>query len=196
MNHLSRNRFFAVFLGILGFLPLTVYAINTTPGTYSATAFNETANVNATARDAQAGEVLQIHLLYNNTSGYQQTPTLQADLQDLLYLADIIDLGGASLSGALLTFPSTTVGNGASIDRSFRVQVKAISPTTVDRMINIPFGTGVDIRVQPGGVVKGTYVSPSTGPKENLALAFVLAGLVTLLWSAKHLPIQPRAPRA
>lgn len=152
--------------------PSTVFA-----GIRSKSAFNETQNVNAESRPALPGDVIAYTLTYFNNSAVSETASMEDDLTDVLYSADLIDPGGGSLWGGSLRFPALTVPSNARVDRVFRVKIKNLPANTADTLISNTFGNGVDVRIRlsgggAAGTVKGAYTAPRTGPSEWVAAIF------------------------
>ncbi len=148
-------------------------------GLQSKSAYNQTQGVNAVNTYARPGDIITYTLTYQNNTGSNQTVAVEDDISDVLFLADLINYGGGSLSGNVLRFPSVTVPSGSRIDRTFQVQVKNVSAGTPDLVMSNHYGNGVDVRVLPAGAVypttptvKGTYfVAPNTGPEGPIVSA-------------------------
>ncbi|MBI4054291.1 MAG: hypothetical protein HY397_03105 [Candidatus Doudnabacteria bacterium] len=156
-------------------------------GTRSKSAYNQTQGINAQSGTADAGDVIVYTLSYYNSSNFSETITFEDDIADVLYASDLVNLGGGSLQGTVLQFPSVSVAASSRADKSFSVQVKNLPANTQDTLMSNTFGNGVDVklRVTPppkDGTVKGAFTAPATGVAENTAL--VLAGISTLLYVA------------
>jgi len=161
--------------------------------TRSKTAYNETQNRPAQEVTARAGDVITYTLTYRNQSDLSQVVTVEDDLADVLYLSEIIDLGGGRMVGNTIRFENVSVPESGRIDYSFKVRVKNMPAGTQDYLMSNFYGNGVDIRVEIPAATppKGQQppippkTAPETGTSENLAL--LLAGLVTgMLYTFKQ----------
>lgn len=184
------NLHFRVWFPIAGmaiaFLILPSFAA---AGTRSKTAYNVTQGVNATAVAARAGDVINFTLGYANSSPNSETLAIEDDVTDVLYAADITDLGGASLVGSTLRFPSVFVPANSRIDRQFSVKIKSLPAGTADTLLSNSFGNGIDIRLETSGkagTVKGAFVAPPTGVSEYLPALMALFFTASLFWIKKY----------
>lgn len=151
----------------------------------SKSAYNQTQGVNAESVYARPGDIINYTLTFQNTTNASESVTIEDDLTDVLYLADIMNAGLGSLNGTILRFPALSAAAQSRVQVSFQVQVKNVFPNTADLMMSNFYGSGVDIKVSPNGttpsgVVKGSYVSPNTGPDPGVAMGVAL--LSTLAW--------------
>ncbi|MEK9181315.1 MAG: hypothetical protein AAB871_03705 [Patescibacteria group bacterium] len=148
----------------------------------SKSAYNQTQAQIAESVYARPGDTITYTLTYRNNASYSQSVAIEDDLTDVLYLADLISYGDATLSGKVLRFPSVSVSSGGRIDRTFQVRVKSISVGAIDYIMSNFYGNGVDIRVSANGEiykgeVKGAAIPPKTGP--GLSFVYLAALLLT-----------------
>jgi peptidoglycan hydrolase-like protein with peptidoglycan-binding domain len=114
---------------------------------------------NADGTTAQGGDRVQYSLTTTNTGQATQLDYIVTEhLADVLEYANIIDLGGGSLQNNILTWPAQSIAAGASVTRTFTVQVKDPVPTTApstsdprsfDRQMDNVYGNKISIKVAP-----------------------------------------------
>lgn len=143
----------------------------------SKSAYNQTQGLAAQSVLANAGDVINYILTYRNTGAVTiSNAVIEDDLSDILKLADVINTGEGQMSGNTIRFPAVSVPAGVSVDKTFQVRVRDVASGTADLTMTNIYGNQVDIQVRPP-TVKGAYIAPKTGPKENVV--FFLALLVT-----------------
>lgn len=140
-------------------------------------AWNDTANKNATTITAKAGDRITYVLSATNSGdigkgGYVFTD----DLTDVLKLADLTDIDGATLNGNILVYPATDIPAHSTVNRAFIVKIKNPVPTTTDCvMTNIYGNVLININVN---CQKPPFVAPPTGSTTTLSL--ILAALTLI----------------
>jgi uncharacterized repeat protein (TIGR01451 family) len=121
--------------------PPPVEQIKTAVYLNQATALSSSAH-NTTAK---AGDIIRYTLLTHNHSQAPLTNfAVTEQLADVLEYADIIDLGGGTLSGNTLTWPRVTIAPGSNLSRSFVIKVKSPVPDTA---ISISDPKSFDLRM-------------------------------------------------
>ncbi len=137
-------------------------------------AFNDTKNADATAVSADRGNYITFTLTTKNDGdATKNNYVITDDLSGVLPLADIIDLGGGTLKGNTLTYPSVDIKAGQTVTKTFKVKVKTSLAPSISYQIRNTYGNTVVITV-PGQTI---YEAPKTGSAATSAAVF--AGLVT-----------------
>lgn len=144
---------------------------------FSKKAFNDTQNMNAILKPARGEDYITYTLQVGNSGNSPATGfVIQDDLAGVLSLADVVDFGGGSLTGSVLSFPATNVPAGGVVQKQFKVRVKAFLPNLSYIMRNT-YGNTVDVavnrRLEP-------VVAPSTGGFSSLIGAGGLGSLSVL----------------
>ncbi len=188
-------------------LPLSSYAVDT--GTVQSIAvYNDTKNKDAVLQSADKEDFLTFTLTVKNNS--TQVVTSYSPVVNLSYVldfADMLDRGGAKLSGSILTYPSVSIPSGSSITRSFKVRVKYFIPTNNNGNMVVTFGNTVTVGInrpsitmtdiggksefkdtQVLGVTTGTKTAPKTGADMNaLYFAFIFPAVYEVISTRKKL---------
>lgn len=140
-------------------------------------AFNDTRSTNAETVTANRGDLITYTLTVTNTGNAAQNSfVIVDDLSGVLAFADMIDLGGGSLSGTTISYPAVTVPAGGSVSRTFRVRIKPSLQSNLTYQLRNTYGNTVTINV--GSVLgESIFVAPKTGASGTSAGIF--AGLVT-----------------
>ncbi len=138
-------------------------------------AFNNTKNVDATTVNAARGDTITFTLkTTNNGTADAVNYVITDDLSGVLPLADLIDNGGATLNGNILSYPAITIKPGETVTKTFVVKVKSSLAPTLSYQIRNTYGNTVVINV-PGNII---YQAPTTGAAATSAAVF--AGLITI----------------
>ena len=161
--------------------------------------------VDANGKTAQPNDQLRYTLMVKNTGTTTGTYTVGDSLSDVLEYADVVDLGGGSLtqSGTVshqaqtssadqslvtpaVTWPSVTLKPGESVKKVVLVRVKATLPTTALNMANMmsydckmanTFGNTLSVPVQcPPEKVAETVVAEL--PHTGATENMIFAGMV------------------
>lgn len=139
--------------------------------TRSKRAFNDTKNVDATTVSASREDYITYTLITGNTGNSAATNyVVTDDLSGILPFADIVDNGGGSLNGNVITYPAITIPAGSTVTKSFKVRVKFHLAENVSFTMVNTYGNEVRVNIttpQP----QPPIVTPKTGA-ETTALAF------------------------
>ncbi|GAC1570787.1 MAG: hypothetical protein NVS3B23_03590 [Candidatus Saccharimonadales bacterium] len=168
-------------------------------------ASNVTQNLSdAQTKPANPGDVISYQLITINkgTATYPHYVVTE-QVKDVLEYADVIDISndGKLVNGSLI-WNNFDVKAGATVTRSFRVQVKNPLPTTPKsssdpqsydlRMDNV-YGNLVSIQITPPNIPKAieqTTTSPSlpnTGPGTTIAIGFAITTIVGYFFARSRL---------
>ena len=168
-------------------------------------------NVSRMVNDAnnttvQPGDRLEYRLTVKNVGKTTGAYIIEDNLADVLEYADIVDLGGGTLTKAgpstpvekinHVTWPSTSIKPGESIEKIINVQIKASIPATPQslgnqesfncQLVNDFAGNGTTVKVDcpPPKVVEQVVAElPHTGPTENMLFAATLFTIVTYFYA-------------
>jgi uncharacterized repeat protein (TIGR01451 family) len=144
--------------------------------TYSKTAVNETKNQNAVSVVASKEDYITYTLTAaNNGNTPANNFVITDDLSQVLPYADIVDNGGGSVSGNVITFPGLTVPSYGSVSRSFKVRVKYSLADNLAYTMTNTYGNTLTIRINTPQV-QGAFIAPKTGAETG---AFAFSGLLT-----------------
>jgi uncharacterized repeat protein (TIGR01451 family) len=139
--------------------------------TYSKRAWNDTKNQDAQSVYASREDYITYTLTVTNNGNQPATSfVVTDDLSQVMPYVDMIDNGGGSLSGNVVTYPGITVPAGGSVSRRFKVRVKYHLATNLSYVMTNTYGNTVTVRInQPQ--VQGSFTAPKTGA-DSLAMAF------------------------
>ncbi|MBI5530867.1 MAG: DUF11 domain-containing protein [Candidatus Doudnabacteria bacterium] len=144
--------------------------------TYSKRAINETKSQDATSVVASKEDYITYTLTASNNGN---TPAnnfiITDDLSQVLPYADIVDNGGGSVNGNVISFPGLTVPAYGSVSRSFKVRVKYSLADNLAYVMTNTYGNTLNIRINNPQVL-GAFVAPKTGAETG---AFAFSGLLT-----------------
>ncbi|MBL8030616.1 MAG: DUF11 domain-containing protein [Candidatus Doudnabacteria bacterium] len=155
--------------------------------TYQKRAVNETKtsyagnSVDATSVAASREDYITYTLTVTNTGNAPANSfVITDDLSQVLPYADMVDLGGGSLNGNVITYPGLTIPAGGSVSKSFKVRVKYSLASNLSYTMTNVYGNTVTIRINNPQVL-GTFVAPKTGA-DTVGLTF--SALLTLGFAA------------
>lgn len=115
-------------------------------------AWNVTQNVDATSKNALAGDEIRYSLITKNTGQDQGELTVSDNIADVLEFAEISDLAGGVLAGGTISYGSVTIAAGATVTKSFTVKVKNPLPLSGDyKMVNT-YGNTITVEIEPPAV--------------------------------------------
>ncbi len=143
-------------------------------------AHNDTKNADATTVNAAREDYITYTLVTTNTgNGNAVNFVISDDLSKVLAFADLVDAGGATLSGNTLTYSGVTIRPGETITKTFKVRVKHSLQENLSYQLINTYGNTVVINI-PGKVI---HQAPKTGAAGTSAAVFaglLTAGFVTL----------------
>ncbi len=156
--------------------------------TFSKRAFNDTKNVDATAVNASREDYITYTLTVTNNGNSPATSfIITDDLSQVLQYADMVDNGGGSLNGNVITYPGITIPAYGSVSKSFKVRVKYHLAENLSYTMVNTYGNTVTVRINTPQVL-GTFIAPKTGgPAAGLAGMFgaVITGVFALVRNRK-----------
>lgn len=154
----------------------------------------------------QPGDRLEYKLTVKNVGKTTGAYIIEDNLADVLEYADIVDLGGGTLTKAgpnvpvekvnHITWPSTSIKPGESIEKIINVQIKSSIPATPQglgnqesfncQLVNDFAGNGTTVKVDcppPKIVEQVTAELPHTGPTENMMFAAITLATVIYFYA-------------
>jgi uncharacterized repeat protein (TIGR01451 family) len=144
---------------------------------YSKRANNDTKGTDATSVIAAREDYITYTLTVNNTGNQPATNfVITDDLSQVLPYADIVDNGGGTVSGNVISYPGITVPSGGSVSKSFRVRVKFHLANNLSYTMSNTYGNTIVVRINTPQVL-GTFTAPKTGGP-SVALASVFGSLM------------------
>jgi len=164
----------------------------------SKSAFNETKNIDATATPASKEDFITYTLTVQNTGNAPSTSyVVSDDLSNVLNLSTLVDNGGGTLNGNVISWPGVIIQPGQTVTEHFRVRVNFFLPTNGSLSMTNTFGNTVIIPIQ--SVAGAIFVAPKTGSDMSVALGFgaaVTAAFALIRnrsWLAKLMSLFARA---
>lgn len=151
---------------------------------YSKKAVNETKNTEATSVIASREDYITYTLTVTNSGNtLANNFVITDDLSQVLPYADMVDNGGGSLSGNILSYPGISIPAGGSVSKSFKVRVKFSLAANLSYTMTNTYGNTLSVRINTPQVL-GAFVAPKTGgPSVALASAFgaiMVAGMAVV----------------
>lgn len=112
-------------------------------------AYNVTQDVNATSVMARAGDIITYTLSTRNVGDEAGSYTVTDNISDILEYADVINTGGGTVSGGVISYAPATIGIGQTLERTFDVRVRPLNtwPDNGDRTLTNIYGNQVVITV-------------------------------------------------
>jgi len=145
--------------------------------TLSKRAWNDTKNQDAQSINASKEDFITYTLTAANNGNSAATNfVITDDLSQVLPYADVVDNGGGSLSGNVVSYPARTIPAGGSVSVSFRVRVKYFLADNLSYTMTNTYGNTVTIHINTPQVL-GAFIAPKTGA-DTLALGFGAAAMV------------------
>lgn len=130
----------------------------------------------ATTVTASREDYITYTLSVSNTGNATQNNfVVTDDLSGVLPLADMVDLGGGSLSGQVISYPAVNIAAGQTITKTFRVRVKYSLAPNVSYVMKNTYGNTVSINIQTPPV----YIPPRVGAPVAAVSSVGFAGLLT-----------------
>lgn len=141
---------------------------------YSKKAWNDTKNQDAQNVIANREDYITYTLTVQNNGNTPATNfVITDDLSAVLPYADMVDNGGGSMNGNVISFPGITVPANGSVSKSFRVRVKFHLADNLSYVMTNTYGNTVTVRVNTPQVL-GAFVAPRTGADTTAAGMFGL----------------------
>jgi len=139
--------------------------------TQSKRAFNDTRNADATLVTAQKEDFITYTLtVVNSGNAPANNFVISDDLSGVLSLSSLVNNGGGTLNGNVLSWPAVTIPANGSVSETFRVRINFFLPNNANLTLTNTFGNTVVIHV--GQVLGQTFVAPKTGSSMEVALGF------------------------
>jgi fimbrial isopeptide formation D2 family protein len=155
---------------------------------------------------AMPGNRLEYHLTAKNVGKTTGTYTIQDNLSDVLEYADIVDMGGGTLTKSdantpvenvnMISWPAAEIKPGQTIEKIVSVQVKSTIPATPQspgnlesyncRMVNNFADSHTTVAVDcpaPKVVEQVVTELPHTGATENMVFAGVVLAIVVYFYA-------------
>lgn len=134
-------------------------------------AFNETRNADATLVTAQKEDFITYTLtVVNSGNAPADNYVISDDLSGVLSLSSLVNNGGGTLNGSVLSWPPVTIPANGTVTETFRVRINFFLPANQNLLLTNTFGNTVVIHV--GQVLGETFVPPKTGSSMEVALGF------------------------
>ncbi len=144
--------------------------------TFSKRAINETKNSDATLVDASKEDYITYTLVVSNSGNSAATNfVISDDLSGVLPYADMVDNGGGTLNGNVISYPAISVPANGSVSKSFRVRVKFFLADNLSYTMTNTYGNTVVIHINTPQIITD-FVAPKTGADTG---AFMFAGVLT-----------------
>jgi hypothetical protein len=156
----------------------------------SKTALNQTQNTDATKTKANGGDVIKYTLTTQNTGGAAGQFITTDDIADIREYATITDLGGGSVNGTIIAWPSDNIGAGQSVVHTFIATVAnpvpltatgVSNPRSFDLNMDNVFGNNVrvEITAPPSKQIEvASATMPQTGPGTSIMIIFVIGAMI------------------
>lgn len=184
-------------------LPLASKAVGETTLVQSVSVFNDTKNRDAALQPADKEDFLTITLTIKNnntTAANGYIPSINTN--SLLTFTDMVDRGGATFAGSVLSYPAINVLANSTVTKSFKVRVKYFLPANDMSGIVLVFGNTLNISINRPSIrmeditpkdsgssqVKGAFVAPKTGADINaLYFGFLFPAVYGIIVNRKKI---------
>ena len=162
---------------------------NNTP-VLSISAYNQDQKADATAKTANANDVIVFTLTAENPTDKTITGyVMEANIADVTNKSTLVDAQGASYNAGTnsLVWTPLDISAGNSIQKQFSVRVNAPAANSTDTVMKIKFNNEIMVAIKPNATVSGSntnspppsYQAPVTGPSGGLIvwLAIFVTGI-------------------
>lgn len=157
----------------------------------SKAAVNSTQNIDASKGAAKENDRITYSVNVKNTGGTAKTVAMSDNLTEVFDYATLIDRGGGTLNTStnVLSWPSVNLGPGASVTKTYTVQMKdsLISTTTscqmrnnfIDKVVTVPVACStppakIETSKTALNVSQGNIDATTTTAKENDRITFTV----------------------
>lgn len=154
-------------------------------------AVNTTQGVDATTTKANANDVIRYTLATKNAGNAPSRDYIVTEhIEDILEYADVTNLGGATLTNGVLTWPAATIAAGATLTYNFETTLKTPIPETpvstsdpqsFDLCMDNVYGNLVRVcTIAPPAkqIEAATQSLPQTGAGTTILAVLAFAGLI------------------
>jgi uncharacterized repeat protein (TIGR01451 family) len=122
----------------------------------SKSAYNVTQSANAESVVARPNDLIRYSLTVTNNGSANGNIVIEDDIASVLRYAQLVDNGGGTLNGSTISWPESTVQDGQSVTKTFKVRVKENIPAnqtvhlinTYGNRVNVPARR--DVSINPG----------------------------------------------
>jgi uncharacterized repeat protein (TIGR01451 family) len=111
----------------------------------SKSAYNITQSANAESVVAKPNDKIRYSLKVENTGNADGSIAISDDISKVLQYANMVNLGGGTLSGSTISWPEITVEAGESVTKNFVVKIKEAIPANETVYLINSYGNRVEV---------------------------------------------------